>query len=309
MFSEMMILFDNTYLSKLIKSIPPILRYKYNTYDIFFEGDSKNTSTISGLYSYELPYYTYCIPTLSGITTNETLYENTDYIIKDNKYLQFLTTPQYNPYDLENENSTSLYAEETYQHNPVLWDVHASGIGMSIDSMLNEEYLPYTALPSAGLERTQIVAEHYKFLIWGLETIRRANPTISNLQKGNALSLGYPFAYRPGIVTSLINDNINITVSGLDEIDTYTVNSDLTRIVASGQAVDRFDILTEHPILEDSISDMDLIMSLEGVNEFNYMSTVCFVNPSEVLNRSDQYHQKYLKSLMPAGLTYKTITE
>ena len=121
-----------------------------------------------------------------------------------------------------------------------------------------------------------------------------------------------PFIYRNGTVESIISDVVTVGVSWLESTyDTYTVPSGYNYVISSGQAVSRFDIILEAPALKDYINAPATINSLSGVNSLNYRSNVCFLNTltTSDFNYSEDFHNRYVTSLMPKGITHQTITE
>ena len=82
-------------LSTYLEHSPGFIEQGYNEYDIIFEGVGKNTSYIpkyKGNYYYTLPdeglYLS--LPTLSGVNTNQVLYEGIDYEIHNYREIKFL---------------------------------------------------------------------------------------------------------------------------------------------------------------------------------------------------------------------------
>jgi hypothetical protein len=286
------------------------LDYNAESYRVSTSGEAKNTIIISGLHALPVTNYVFSISSLSGIETDQILSEGTDYVLYEKKYIQFLTEPTYDSRNTEFENAVTLYAETTYQHNPVLWELHASGIGLPISSLDNEEYLPYNTIVASGIDRTRSIAEHYKYLIWALGDIKRRTPTIDNLKDGYGISRGLPFAYRAGTVQSIINDTVTVVVSGLtNTTDTYDIDSAYTLTVVSGQAIPQFIVMVSGIRFYDSVNNLGYIMDQPGVNDLNYSSNVRFEYNSNLnlLNYSSSYHDKYVESLMPACITYDSI--
>jgi len=300
------------HLSKNMESLVPTLTYPNSVYYPVFSGDAENVIEISGLDSFEVDKYTYSIPTLSGLETVQTLTEGVEYQIHNKSFIQFLTPPEYDPANTGFHDNVSLYADTVYRHNPILWEIHASGVGMTISSLDNEDYLPYNIIAGSGNERVIDIADHYKYLIWGLEEIKRRPPTIANLTKGFGISRGLPFVYRPGTVQSVIGDDVTILVSGYNTTtDTYTIPAGYTTTAVSGVAMDQFSLLISGLAFKDHVNNYDYIMALPNINDFNNTSTVVFTYPSNFddLNYNTTYHTTYVASLMPAGLSYQSLTE
>ena len=300
------------HLSKNMGTLLPVLTYPETVYYPIFSGDSKNVISISGLDSYEVDKYIFSIPTLSGLETAETLVEGVDYQLHNKKYIQFLSSPTFDPANEGLQDNVSLYADTVYRHNPILWEVHASGIGLTVSSLDNEEYLPYNIIAGSGITRALEIADHYKYLIWGLEEIKRRPPTISNLSAGFGISRGLPFVYRGGTVQSIIDDTVTILVSGFNSTtDSYNIPAGLTTTAVSGQVMSQFSLLVSGINFYDHVNNNEYIMSLPNINEFNNTSTVVFGYQTSFdnLEFSPTFHTNYVASLMPASLSYQSIAE
>ena len=300
------------HLSKYMKSISPVLEKPYSTFTIDFTTDTGNVIEISGLNSYYVNDYLFSIPTLSGLNTGQLLIEGVDYQIYQHQYVQFLSTPTYDTSSAGIADEVTLYAEDVFFHNPVLWEIHASGIGLPVNSLDNEEFLPYNNIASSGNDRVVDIAEHYRYLIWSLTEIKRRQPTIKNLEAGYGISRGLPFVYRAGTVNSIVDSAVSIAVSGLESVyDEYIIPSGYTTTAVSGIYLDQFEVLISGIRLHDHVNDYDYIMARPGVNEFNYTSNVVFTYPSNFddLNFSSTFHASYVSALMPKSLTYTSIAE
>ena len=319
------------HLSKNMGTLIPVLTYPNSSYEIVFSGDATNVIEISGLNSYEVPKYTFSIPTLSGVQTVQTLTEGTEYQIHNKNHIQFLTDPDFDPANTGLQDNITLYAEEVYRHNPVLWEIHASGIGLSISSLDNEEYMPYNIIAGSGISRTLDIADHYKYLVWALEDVKRKPPTISNLVRGCGISYGYPFAYRAGLAENVSVSGLDILVSGYNSTsDHYDIPVGSEFKYSNGDFIDQFSLLTSGINFYDHVNNYDYIMSLDGVNEFNYTSRVVFSHRpsvqdavfseklktfgeelasfySEPTSYNASFQSAFLDSIVPASLNYTNI--
>lgn len=299
-------------ISKYMQYLKPVMDYHYMSYPMVFSGDDQNTITSSGLNAYEVPKYTFSIPTMRGINTDQALVEGVDYEIYDKRFVRFLTDPDFESENIGIENAADLYAENVYRHNPVLWNIHASGIGLDVSSLDNASYLPYNIIVGSGINRTIDIAGHYKYIIWGLSETQRSAPTIANLVRGYGISRGLPFAYRAGTATSVTASGIRIAVSGLNSTyDDYIIPTDYTITAAEDEFIPQFSLLISGIGLYDQVSNRALIDSLEGVNDFNYTSTVAFTYDTNLddLTYDESFHLSFVKSLMPVGLNYQSIAE
>lgn len=300
------------HISKYLSTLKPVLDYYDVSYEMVFNGDDRNTVTSSGLHAYEIPKHVYSIPTLSGVETDQLLTENTEYEIHDKQFIRFLTNPTFDPGNVDIENRVTLYAGTVYRHNPILWNIHASGIGLTVSSLDNEEYLPYNIIADSGNDRVIDIADHYKYLIWGLAEMRRRPPTITDLETGYGISRGLPFAYRAGTAKNVTSSGLQILVSGLtNTYDTYIINSGFNILPVEDEFVPQFDLLISGIRLHDQINNRTYVDSLSGTNTFNYTSRVVFTYNSALdsLNYSTEFHASYLASLMPVGLNYQSLAE
>jgi len=298
--------------SKYVKHLIPVLEYNDISHLAVFSGDNKNTVTSSGLDALQINEYTFYIPTLSGIETGQVLEAGTDYDIANKKYVRFLTTPDYDTSNMGIENLITLYANKEYRHNPVLWNIHASGIGLPISSLDNEEYLPYNIIASNGIDRIKDIANHYRYLIWGLDEMKRRPPTLGNLKTAFGISRGLAFTYRAGTVESIVDNTITVSVSGLtDTYDTYIIPSGYNITVNGGQILNQFTVLMSGIQLYDYVNNYNYITSLAGIGELNYQSTIVFTYPSNMdnLDFSSTFHKNYINSLIPAGLNHQSLVE
>lgn len=299
-------------LSKFLKTLIPVLEYKYESYTPIFSGDNKNTITISGLQTLPIDDFMCSIPNLLGIETEQILTENSEYKILNKNKIQFLTQPEYDPKQTDIENTITLYSNIVYRHNPILWRIHASGIGLNISSLDNEDYLPYNTITSSGIDHIKDIADHYKYFIWGLSEIKRRAPTIETLLTGYGISRGLAFAYRAGTVNNINNNTINILVSGLDSVyDEYIIPSGYNICVEENEFIPQFNLLISGISFHDHVNDYNYITSLAGVNEFNYTSTIVFKYNSNLnnLNYNSTYHNDYIESLIPKNLNYTSSME
>ncbi len=301
---------SRVHLSRFLKTLKPVLDYNDSSLRVITSGDDKNTITISGLHAASVNEYVFSIPTLSGIETGQILTEGVDYVIYEKKYIQFLSAPEYDSRNTAIENAVTLYADNTYRHNPVLWELHASGISLPISSLDNEDYLPYNTIEASGISRVQSIAEHYKYFIWALGEMKRRAPTIKNIKAGYEISRGLAFTYRAGTVQSIIDDTVTVAVSGLTGItDSYDIPPAYTLTVTSGQVVPQFTVMISGVRFYDSVNNYDYMLAQPGVNFLNYASQVRFEYDSNLnlLNYNSSYHDSYVSSLMPASLTYDSI--
>ena len=300
------------HLSRLLKNLNPVLSYTDITYKPIFSGDNKNTILVSGLNSLETNKLLISIPTLSGVETGQILTEGIEYQLHDRRLIQFLTVPTFDPNNIGIDNRITLYADTVYRHNPVLWGVHASGIGLEISSLDNEDYLPYNTITASGIQRTIDVASHYRYLIWSLTEMRRRSPTIDTLVRGYGISRGLAFNYRAGTITSIVNSTITIAVSGLNNInDTYVIPSGHNLAVINGQALEQFELLISGINFHDHVNDKPFIEALSFTNNFNLFSKVAFTFSSDLdtLDYNTSFHDKYVKTLMPLGLNHQSLVE
>jgi hypothetical protein len=162
------------------------------------------------------------------------------------------------------------------------------------------------------VQRTNDIAEHYRYLIWALEEIKRRPPTIQNLINGFGISRGLPFAYRAGLVTNIIDNTISVLVSGLtNTYDNYIIPSGYNITVNSGQNIESFYILMSGINYYDYVNDYERIMNLSRITDLNYTKEIIISYNHNLnnLNYNSTFHLNYIKSLIPKGLNLNIISE
>ena len=248
--------------TKYLETLIPIKETKFVDYVLDYY------LRVSGLYAVEVPGILHSIPTLSGIHNNQVLIENTDYEIVQHRYIKFLTEP-----DVDDENSAvaSFYAPTVYKHNELLWNIYASGIGMSIDDYDNSTYYTYVS----GISQ----AQYYKYLIWNLVESKKAAPTISNLEKYYSIKAGVPFTIASGQVT-YVSPSENICTIGNY---TYVAPEGITFTVEEGEEINKFELISDGVRVYDWINNLDLIISQEDANTFNYKSKIVIDTPTQYI--------------------------
>jgi len=236
-----------------------------------------------------------------------TLTEGTDYEIVSTDKIRFINSSLTKKTDSVQEVTYNEYLAKTgIILSPVLSDFYLKAFGKDNpkEIILNDKYLPHLQGYSSlnDFEKAQKRAEHLKYFCWASSVYLRNKPTIDSIERSYGLAQDYPFAYEDGTVTNVNSEFI--TVSG-QSIYTYDIGAGNVHSFASGQAVDRFDLLASGISLKDYYSDPLVISGLATELEeprliIQLTSTATGYSPD------DDIISKFKKVSIPAGLVLKT---
>ncbi len=226
----------------------PVAIDYFESFDIVFEAVNTNysglvnTITASGTEGNRVEYYispgTISIPTMtyyyhsSGGTVSslETLTEGTDYYLVDMERIRFVNDPPF-IHDMSQPHfkGNALNAEKVYKLNPALWGIESLKVGLSNVTYRDSIYNAFVSgYAFDGVERDLVDADHFKYLVWGLQTGIKKRPTISNIKNLYGLARGLPFAHNSGIFASGI-------IAGIDK--TYPISGYYTPTFSGAQYI------------------------------------------------------------------------
>jgi hypothetical protein len=238
------------------------------------EPPEENTAIWARVFTIPSNLYYMSIPTLSGQSTEQTLYENDDYEIEDLKKIKFLkpissgVQTGYIAYNARNagyEVSETFISRQELCLIPSLSSIYWPGLGLDNPADIVNYSLYYPLL--SGLEeenyfdQRQAYAKHLVYWTYGLVNVLREPPTMSNIKKALAYLMGIAFSYITGTVIAIDTDENYkyITISGTDGQYTYKVSALLNLQFEQGDSVTKFDILTDGTYVTDYIEDFALI--------------------------------------------------
>lgn len=121
------------------------------------------------------------------------------------------------------------------------------------------------------------------------------------------MSRGVPFAYHNGTIDNINGQTITIQVSGItNTYDTYVLPSGVTLPYTINDTVNRFDLLASGIHLYDNVNNSNFISQLDDVNAFNIQSRIQFTYDTSLKNLDyhSNFHNRYIKNLVPDYLTY-----
>lgn len=248
----------------------------HQSFNIIWEATNTNYSglvnaiTVSGTEGNRVEYYvwpgTISIPELTYYYANsggtdsalQTLTEGTDYYIVDMERIRFVNDPPF----IHNQNQphfkgNTLLAEKVYKLNPALWGIEPLKVGLSSSTYRDSIYNAFVSgYATDSVERDLVDAEHFKHLVWGLQTGTRSRPTISNIKNLYGMGRGLPFAHNSGILASGI-------ISGVDK--TYSISGyNVLSFTNSGAYID-----TNYPLFGNDDQIYDFVAKFSGVSTEN----------------------------------------
>ncbi|HNW88101.1 MAG TPA: hypothetical protein PKN48_00430 [Bacteroidales bacterium] len=257
----------------------------------------ENTAIWARVFTIPTNLYYMTIPTLSGQSTEQTLYENDDYEIEDLRKIKFIKPissgiqPDYISYNAKNANyeiSEVFIAKQELCLIPSLTSIYWPGLGLDIPSDIVNYNLYYPLLSGLDSEtyfnQRQAYTKHLVFWTYGLVNVLREPPTMSNIKKALAFLMGLAFSYITGTVIAIDNDTEYkyITISGTDGQYTYKVSTLLNLQFEQGDSVTKFDILTDGTYATDYIEDLALVSGntlKEGqITEYDMFTEVYSIN-------------------------------
>jgi len=242
-------------------------------------GDLPSANTaISGL-SYRINdgLYYLSIPTLSGINTDQVLYENIDYTIDNLNTIKFLDASdiEYNSANISFENAEKFLAQTSICLLPILGSIYFPGYGESNpnDIISNDLYTPHISGWSNMdyYDQRRLYATHLSQLMYALSNIGRQEPTMSGINHCLSLAYGLPFNYEAGVVTDIGDDGFNKYLKIGDT--SYQVPAIMNLLYSMGETVEQFAILVSGMHIDDYISNSGIInpiLAEEGsITEFD----------------------------------------
>ena len=125
-------------------------------------------------------------------------------------------------------------------------------------------------------------ADHLLFLMQGIFNALISGPTMGNLRKALNFFYNVPFAYEAGTAAITSDSNFNyITIGDY----TYTIPITLTLSITNGQAVNKFQFLTNGVVIDDYISNSGLLLGLiPSGNDYELYFTLAIHVPTEIAN-------------------------
>ena len=243
----------------------------------------------SGLnFEFPVPQWTYSIPTLvssyshQGISYSFTYYQGVDYLVSGYNCVYWLDAPPAaDPRYPSTMARANLYAANVYVINPVLMNTWAVFCGFNINSFsyYNTYGQPYYT--------------HLKMLIWALVYKQLQVPSIKNLSDAFAISLGMPFAYTAGTVSSYYNgSNYVVTIGNY----IYTLPPGM--LPTTSTTVNQFDVIAQGVNLYDYNTNPALVNVYANV--YNSRNTLVFgIQSTASIQYDPVFQDTYMTNLMP----------
>lgn len=223
------------------RNMPHIITDHNVAFDVIYDYSNSNYSGLvnviieSGVGGYRYEYYidpgTVSIPTLtyfyasdSGtLSDQQTLIEGTDYYIERMERIRFCGSPPFEPNASQsNFSGNTLLADTVYRLNPALWGIEALRAGLTQSDLIDNNYNSFVSgYASSGAARNVLDAQHFKYLVWGMQDALRKQPTLTNVRNIYGIARGLPFAYTSGIFNSGLigSDTRNYPISGYYTLD------------------------------------------------------------------------------------------
>ncbi len=256
----------NTYLEKA----PGYVEHQYQTHDVVFDGLGANATEypkkfagakhdVKSNYYFDLPaeglYLS--IPTLSGMNTNQVLYEDIDYEIHNYTQIKFKRPlAEYNLGDFTDDVQATIassginlmttelpkrkrevyLAKDAITLLPTITNLLLPAFGQDSAALILDSgyYTPFISGCKSGslvkYEEKKLYANHLAKTCQAWMAFFKSKPTLANLERLYALIKGFPFTYKDGIVKE-----INKNQDGYDYIVIQTLKNTVEYIAVGAK--------------------------------------------------------------------------
>ena len=325
-FSSMYDELDNIVSSTSISSMPGYLTSSNEYFDIIYSGTETysglvNTELIDGAYNYyfkdnriiiaisgmESEYYdsTGLNWSSSGMSVDE------DYTISDDgERITFLKNPPiqrnlYNDYFYQGD----IYAGQVTYLNPALFNIYGALVRADRKLFVDRSYTDYKDDYLSSGDELRGLANHFKYMVWGLRYFKQSRPTLNNFKKGLSIARGLPFAYMDGTIESITTSATRSLVN-MDDGTTYYVPIDLDLSFSSGESVYRFDPLVSGIDLYDWVNGSGIMYDMD-IFGAQHKGTLLYSLDQTITSGLIQYDQEffdvYTSGILPASMMFAEV--
>lgn len=284
---------------------------------------NENTTLKSYVYKFNDLHDYLSIPTLSGVFSQQVLYEDIDYVLSGLHSIRFLS-----PSSIEFSNDMVI-EKETYFYKqgisliPILTNFYFKAFGEVLDPeviLRNNYYTPYV---NGYLDNTLNTFEKQKAYAlhltrWSGAIINRLlkGPTLKNLREALSLFYNVPFAYEAGVIANIYTSGAYKYITIVDSTRVYQIPAALTITKNIGNSIEAYELLCQGVSVYDYISSPALISGMTnwGTAPHEYYCTLAYEVPAAV--QSLNYYNKlsmeindnYLRySIFPPSLVIKRV--